>query len=138
MPAVAKRLVIVVLCIAILYLWLSSIVNPADRNHLVIVNASEADLGRLSAIRFSDDSERQWYLTTDRPLGPRSVSVINIESAWLDGRVSCFDADGKLFAESEVKPRGRYGWSLVLTFGQNGHVAANWNALPQGPPLRAE
>jgi hypothetical protein len=112
--------------------WLSRFINPIDINHVTILNASTADRGTLSRIDFeSDAGDVRWHELVARSLGPWKVATINIEHAWLKGRLTMIDSNGTAVAACEVTPRGRYSGTLVVVFDEFGKVETDWNSMPQ-------
>ena len=58
-------------------------------------------------------------------------SIINLERAWFSGTFRIKDREGRILAENEIAPLGRYGGTLVITLDSDGSSQFAFNEIPE-------
>jgi hypothetical protein len=59
------------------------------------------------------------------------ITIINIKRAWFSGTFRIKDGEGRILAEGEITPPGRYCGTLVVTFDSDGKSQFAFNHIPE-------
>jgi len=116
--------------------WLKGAFNPPDLNHLLIIDRSNQSFESPCTLVLN--GEVSWEQRLDqfggggaRPDG--RVNIINIERAWFGGAIILKDGAGRILANSEIRPIGRYCGTLVMVLLPDGDSQIAFNTLPDSP-----
>ncbi len=105
------------------FTWLKFAFNPPDLNHLLIVDRSNQSFESPCTLFLN--AEVSWEKRLDQ-IGGRGASpdgranVINIERAWFGGNIALKDGAGRVLANGEIRPTGRYCGTLVIVLLPDG------------------
>ena len=113
--------------------WLSSVFNPQEINHLLLVNRSQEPFEvPLTAVLTGKVSweQRMDQVGSGPALSGDRVNIINIERDWFLGEFALTDDSGRVLANGEIRPTGRYCGTLVIVLLPNGESQMAFNSLP--------
>ena len=118
------------------FTWLKAAFNPADQNHLLIIDRSNQSLEPSCTLVLN--GEVSWEKRLDQ-IGGRGassegqVNIINIEDAWFGGDIILKDGVGRVLAKGEICPIGRYCDTLVMVLLPDGDSQIAFNRIPDSP-----
>lgn len=113
--------------------WVQNVFNPHDQNHLLIIDRSDHELVTECVAELEGDVDWQVLVPHIRRGDPMesAITVINIERAWFSGTFRIKDGEGRILAESEIAPPGRYCGTLVITLDSDGKSQFAFNEIPE-------
>ncbi len=115
------------------FLWVQNVFNPHDLNHLLIIDRSGHE--SVSECKAELEGDVDWqvlvpYIRRGDPM-ESAITIINIERAWFSGTFRIKDGAGRILAEHEIAPRGRYCGTLVITLDSDGKSQFAFNEIPE-------
>ncbi len=128
-----SRVLLGLLLVFLAYNWIHDVFNPTDQNRLLIVDRSEQAFESPCTLFLN--GEVSWEKRVDQ-IGSRraasngSVHIINIQRAWFYGDIVLKDATGRILANAEIRPIGRYCGTLVMVLLPDGESQVAFNRLP--------
>lgn len=116
--------------------WLKVAFNPPDQNHLLIIDRSNQSFESPCTLVLN--GEVSWEKRLDQFGGGGAspdgrVNIINIEDAWFGGDIILKDGSGRILANGEIRPTGRYCGTLVMVLLPDGDSQIAFNRLPDSP-----
>lgn len=118
------------------FTWLKAAFNPADLNHLLIIDRSNQAFESPCMLILNGDVSWEKRLEQIGGSGASpdgSVNVINIERAWFGGDIVLKDGAGRILVKAEIRPIGRYCGTLVIVLLPDGESQVAFNRLPDSP-----
>lgn len=115
------------------FLCVQNVFNPPDQNHLLIIDRSGHELVTECAAELEGEVDWQVlvpYIRRGSPIEPAST-IINIKRAWFNGTFRIKDGAGRILAEHEIAPPGRYCGTLVITLDSDSKSQFAFNKIPE-------
>ncbi|ODA28501.1 hypothetical protein A6X21_12365 [Planctopirus hydrillae] len=130
-------------CIALVFVtaiiafgvYLHRSINPVDTNKLVMILQDDTIHGPRSPARIALFGKNHWFqeLSTHGSIGPKASSrvyVYDIRHAWFDGDIRVTSESGEKLALVSIKPRSRFGPTLVIIVKEGNEAFGGWNEIP--------
>lgn len=113
--------------------WVQNVFNPPDLNHLLIIDRSGEELATECVAELAGEVDWQIIVPYIRRGDPMesAITIIKIERAWFSGTFRIKDGEGRILAESEIAPPGRYCGTLVITLDSDGKSQFAFNEIPE-------